>query len=104
MERRYSRMTEHELRTEIAQLKEKAQKAEQMGIVNEYAVYERKMAMAKAYLMDPDDFEPGNTYRFAGEPDQTFTISYMNGVFAWGKRRDSREEEAVPISLLEKEE
>ncbi|PYZ96912.1 hypothetical protein CR205_14660 [Alteribacter lacisalsi] len=104
MEQRYSQMTEHELRTEIAELKVKAQKAEQMGIVNEYAVHERKMAMAKAYLMNPDDFKPGETYRFSGEPDVTFTISYMNGVFAWGTRTGSRQEEAVPISLLEKKE
>lgn len=93
-------MTEVELRNEIAMLKEKAQKAEQMGMVNEYAVHERKMAMAKAYLMNPDDFKPGETYAFVNEAS-TFKITYMNGVFAWGHRDGGKEEEAVPISLLE---
>ncbi|RNA67138.1 YfhH family protein [Alteribacter keqinensis] len=101
MERRYSQMTEFELRNEIAALKEKAQKAEQMGMVNEYAVHERKMAMAKAYLMNPDDFKPGETYVFTDE-ESTFEITYMNGVFAWGYRDGGKEEEAVPISLLGK--
>ena len=44
----YSQMTEQELRHEIANLREQARKAEQLGIVNEYAVYERKALMAKA--------------------------------------------------------
>ncbi len=42
MEKRYSQMTEHEIRTAIAELNEKAKKAEQMGMVSELAVYERK--------------------------------------------------------------
>ena len=37
IEKKYSAMTEHELRTEIGRLLEKARKAEQLGIVNEYA-------------------------------------------------------------------
>ena len=48
-EKKYSDMTEQELRTEIANLKEKSRKAEQLGIVNEYAVYERKATMAQAF-------------------------------------------------------
>lgn len=41
----YAAMSEHELREEIAMLKEKARKAEQLGIINEFAVYERKALM-----------------------------------------------------------
>ncbi|ADU29236.1 YfhH family protein [Evansella cellulosilytica] len=99
MEKRYSQMTQQELMSEIAQLKVKAQKAEQMGIINEYAVYERKMVMAQAYLMDPSAFKAGDTYEIRDSQEQ-FKISYMNGVFAWGYRNDSSEEEALPISLL----
>ncbi|RLQ08547.1 DUF1811 family protein [Geobacillus stearothermophilus] len=55
-QKRYSEMTKEELQREIAVLAEKARKAEQMGMVNEYAVYERKMAMAKAYMLNPADF------------------------------------------------
>ena len=58
-EKKYNEMTEHELRTEIANLREKARKAEQLGIVNEYAVYQRKVVMAEAYLIDPETIELG---------------------------------------------
>ena len=37
-EKRYSEMSEEELKQEIAQLREKARKAEQLGIVNEFDV------------------------------------------------------------------
>ena len=70
-------MSPHELRQEIARLKEKARKAEQMGIINEYAVLERKAAMAKAYLLDPADFIPGEIYEIEGSPGAYFKIEYF---------------------------
>jgi len=100
-EKRYSDMSDFELRQEIAQLKEKARKAEQMGMVNEFAVLERKVQMARAYMMDPDDFKPGEIYQIEGDPGQYFKIDYMNGVFAWGYRlKGDGKEEALPISVL----
>lgn len=99
--KRYSQMTEYELQQEIAQLQEKARKAEQLGIVNEFAVLERKAVMAKAYLLKPDDFKPGEIYAIDGDPGEFFKIDYMNGVFAWGYRLSgSGKQEALPISLL----
>ncbi|MCL6570416.1 MAG: YfhH family protein [Bacillus sp. (in: Bacteria)] len=100
-EKRYSAMTEYELGQEISMLTEKARKAEQMGMVNEYAVLERKVQMARAYLMDPNSFNPGEIYEFAGDPGQFFKIDYLNGVFAWGYRLNGDgKEEALPISVL----
>ncbi len=99
-EKRYSEMKEYELRQEIAKLNEKAKKAEQMGMVSEFEVYERKMQMAKAYLLDPNDFKPGETYFM--EDNSVFELSYMNGYFAWGYRNGQKELEAIPISLLKK--
>jgi hypothetical protein len=100
-DRRYSTMSEHELRQEIAQLQEKARKAEQMGMVNEFAVLERKATMARAYLLDPKLFTTGEIYGIDGDPGQYFKIDYMNGVFAWGYRlKGSGQEEALPISML----
>jgi len=93
-------MTEYELKQEIASLKEKARKAEQLGMVNEFAVLERKADMAKAYLLNPDDFIPGEKYEIEGDPGVTFTIDYLNGVFAWGMREGGSKQEALPISLL----
>lgn len=104
MEKRYSQMTPHELNTEIALLSEKARKAEQHGIINELAVLERKITMAKAYLLNPEDYSPGETYRIEDTEDE-FTISYLNGVFAWGYRTSSpQQEEALPISVLQEKE
>ncbi|WP_420830416.1 YfhH family protein [Bacillus piscicola] len=100
MEKRYSQMTALELRNEIAHLNEKAKKAEQMGMVSEFAVYERKRVMAEAYMLDPDDFMSGQRYNIKRDGG-TFFIKFINGVFAWGYREGSNEEEAIPISLLE---
>jgi hypothetical protein len=100
-EKRYSLMTEHELRQEISKLQEKARKAEQMGMVNEFAVLERKAVMAKAYLLDPDWFKPGQIYEIDGAPGTFFKIDYLNGVFAWGYRLNGDgKDEALPISML----
>ncbi|RKD71053.1 uncharacterized protein DUF1811 [Sinobaca qinghaiensis] len=99
MEKRYSQMTEHEIRTAIAELNEKAKKAEQMGMVSELAVYERKKTLAEAYMVNPEAFSKGSAYEVKNE-DTTFYIDYFNGVFAWGFRKGSEELEALPLSLL----
>jgi hypothetical protein len=100
-EKRYSELSEYELKQEIAELKEKARKAEQLGIVNEFAVLERKTIMARAYLMNPDDFKSGEIYGIESDPGVYFKIDYMNGIFAWGYRLGGDgKEEALPISLL----
>ena len=115
VERRYSEYTYEELRQEVGELTDKARKAEQLGMVNEYAVHQRKITMAKAYMLNPKDFKKGDTYEIEGDPYHTFYIVYRNGVFAWGYRKDqhgnfvekeeedhyTREpEEALPISVL----
>lgn len=101
MEKRYSEMTEYELRQELEKLTDKSKKAEQMGMINELAVYERKAALAKSYLLNPDDFQADETYEINDGEGTLFTISYMNGVFAWGFREgNTKEEEAFPISML----
>lgn len=100
MEKRYSEMTEYELKQEIAALSEKARKAEQLGIVNEYAVLERKIDMAKAYLLDPAAIQTKTTYHIK-DTDEQFYVDYLNGVFAWGYRVSApNKEEALPISML----
>lgn len=101
--KRYSMMTEHELRMEIASLNDQAKKAEQLGMVNEYAVLERKAVLAKSYLLNPADFVVNELYELEGDPGVLFQIEYMNGVFAWGRRNvDNSKEEGIPISLLKK--
>jgi hypothetical protein len=100
-EKRYSQMTVHELQQEISQLNEKARKAEQMGMVSEYAVLERKAIMAKSYLIDPITIKENELYEIEGDPGSYFKVQYLNGVFAWGFRIGGNgEEEALPISML----
>ncbi|MGV3487338.1 MAG: YfhH family protein [Tuberibacillus sp.] len=104
MEKRYSQMTEDELKQEIKDLKIKAQKAEQMGMINEVAVLERKQVMAESYLLDPSDFKPGEIM-FLTEGDSTpFKIDYLDGVFAWGFYGYETEMRAFPIALLKRKE
>ena len=104
MEKRFSEMSEYEIKLEIGKFQEKARKAEQMGMVSEYSVYERKIAMAKAYLLSPSNFQPGEVYEIEGAPGVLFKIDRLKGVFAWGYREGSQEEEGIPISLLIKPE
>ncbi|WP_102028911.1 YfhH family protein [Salirhabdus sp. Marseille-P4669] len=109
MNKRYSAYTQEELEIEIRQLTEKARKAEQMGMINEYAVYERKITMAKAYMLDPKAYEKGDIYELHGDPGSYFLIEYKKGVFAWGFRVNKEGEktsinaelEALPLSMLE---
>ncbi|MDD9150389.1 MULTISPECIES: YfhH family protein [unclassified Sporolactobacillus] len=99
MEQRFSEMTPYELTQKIGEFTDKARKAEQMGMINELAVYERKIDMARAYLMDPESFRPGQLYYV---DDRAFRIDYMKGNFAWGRFEDSEKMHGVPISLLKK--
>ncbi|MFS0752479.1 YfhH family protein [Oceanobacillus sp. 1P07AA] len=104
---RYSDYSIEQLHREIGELKEKAQKAEQLGNVSEVQIYERKMQVALAYTLNPDEFKKDEIYQLKMEPGYTFKIDYINGVFAWGYRinllDEIREEiEALPISLLGK--
>ncbi|MFC3039236.1 YfhH family protein [Virgibacillus xinjiangensis] len=105
MNYRYSDYSIEQLHAEIGRLKEKAQKAEQLGNVSEVAVNERKMQVAIAYTMNPEDFQAEHTYKFKMEPGYSFKVNYVNGVFAWGHRvgllgETQEKEEAIPISLL----
>lgn len=100
-EKNYSEMTEHELRTEIANLREKARKAEQLGMVNEFAVHQRKMTMVESYLIDPATITPGEIYRIEGDDGMFFQVDYLKGRFAWGHRLGGKLAlEALPISML----
>ncbi|MCG3086928.1 YfhH family protein [Sporosarcina cyprini] len=100
-QKKYSEMTEHELRSEFARLMEKARKAEQLGIVNEYAVYQRKAVIVQSYLVDRESIVAGEVYRIDGDEGVFFKVDYLKGLFAWGYRLSgSRAEEALPISML----
>lgn len=101
MDKKYSQMNPTELREIIGILREKARKAEQLGIINEFAVYERKAILAQSYLLNPEDFIVGEIYRINGDPGMFFKIDYLKGVYAWGYRLGGTQQiEAIPISML----
>ncbi|WP_404451457.1 YfhH family protein [Virgibacillus necropolis] len=105
MDFRYSDYSVEQLREEVGRLKEKALKAEQVGNISEVAINERKMQVAMAYMLNPEDFMAEDIHQMKGDPGHRFKINYINGVFAWGHRinlldETYEKEEAIPISLL----
>lgn len=105
---RYSDYSIEQLRTELGKMKEKLQKAEQFGEVNEVEIYERKMQMLASYMENPEDFKAHAIYGLRGDPGHQFKINFIEGVMAWGHRVNIlgevyQAEEALPIALLDKE-
>ena len=104
---RYSDYSVEQLYKEIAALKERAQKAEQLGNISEVQICERKMQVAISYTMNPEEFQPGEIYQLKMEPGFRFKIEYMEGIFAWGHRinlldEEYEQKEGLPIALLGK--
>lgn len=105
MNYRYSDYSLEQLYKEIGELKEKAQRAEQLGNISEVQINERKMQVAISYTMNPGDFDAEQIYNMKTEPGFKFKINYVNGVFAWGHRINLldemyEKEEALPIALI----
>src|SRR5699024_9068730 len=105
MDYRYSDFTVEQLREEIGKLKEKAQKAEQLGNVSEVSINEWNMQVAISYMLNAYDYDSKSTYEMNNDLWKRFKINYINGVFSWGHRINLldevyEKEEAVPISLL----
>ncbi|KAA1037672.1 YfhH family protein [Macrococcus equipercicus] len=95
-------MTAHELREVIAHYREQARKAETMGVINEYEVYQRKALIAESYLVDPDLVTIGQVYRLIGIEDHYFKVERIKGIFAWGFRLNgTSSEEGIPLALLQ---
>ncbi|HLQ73658.1 MAG TPA: DUF1811 family protein [Bacillota bacterium] len=105
MSLRYSDYSIEALKEEERRLKEELIKAEQHGLVSEVAILQRKLQMVISYTMFPGDFNVGQTYVFKDMPNQSFKVTKVKGVMAWGYRvgdhEESTKEEAIPISLLE---
>lgn len=101
----YSDYSIEQLRIEIGMMQQKLQKAEQMGNISEFAIYERKIQVARSYMLHPEDYVKGESYQLNTDSSHHFQIDYINGVFAWGNRIDLKTDEvsqleAVPISIL----
>ncbi|HZW67644.1 MAG TPA: YfhH family protein [Pseudogracilibacillus sp.] len=102
----YSDYTVEQLREELGKLIEQSQKAQQLGEVSKYEILERKIQMVSSYMINPDEFKPGDIHRLKGDPGYTFKINFLEGVMAWGHRinllgQEIEREEALPIALLD---
>lgn len=102
----YSDYTVEQLREELGKLVEESQKAQQLGDVSKYEIYERKIQMVSSYMMNPDEFKVGDVHRLKGDPGYTFKITLIEGIMAWGHRinllgQQVEQEEALPIALLD---
>jgi|SRR5690625_3732922 len=102
----YSDLTVEQLREELAKLVEKSQRAQQLGEISQYEIYERKIQIVSSYMLNPDAFKSGEQYTLKGDPSYTFKINYIDGIMAWGHRinllgQPLKKEEALPISLLD---
>ncbi|UTH06394.1 YfhH family protein [Macrococcoides canis] len=101
-EKKLIEMTPHELQQITAHYREKARKAEMMGVVNEYEVWMRKALIAESYLVDAQKVQPGKVYALVGNEPEYFKVDRVKGVFAWGFRLGgSLDEEGIPLALLQ---
>ena len=71
---RYSDYTVEQLRTELGQLVEERQKAEQLGEVNKVAILERKIQIVTSYTLNPDSFHAGDIHQLVGDPGYKFKM------------------------------
>ena len=101
-EKKLIEMTPHELQQITADYREKARKAEMLGVVNEYEVWMRKALIAESYLVDVTKVQPGKVYALIGNERAYFKVDRVKGVFAWGFRLGgSVKEEGIPLALLQ---
>jgi len=98
--RLFSQMTLAELQEEMERLRKEAEEKRKIGDLVSLGILEQKFFLAKSYYIGTKDFFIGKSYRVYGF-DKPFTITYFNGVFAWGHFEGSEEEVGYPVAMLE---
>lgn len=94
--KRYGEMSREELLAEVGMLETEKRKAE---FPSQAEMLERKIWMAKAYMMASESF-PQGMYEIEGH-SEPFELLYVNGIMAWG-RMGAENESSFPISMLRK--
>jgi hypothetical protein len=95
----YREMTKEELQQEMKNLQEQGRKALAEERYEELDVLERKYYLALSYTMDPTSVKIGKTYTIVDTED-SFEVTRMDGVMAWGYRNRVPIEEAYPMAML----
>lgn len=95
-----SQMTLAELQEEMERLRKEGNVKKEAGDLVGYGILEQKFFMAKSYYVGTDEFRIGKSYRVHNH-DEPFTITYFNGVFAWGTFPGMTEATGFPVGMLE---
>ena len=99
MSMRFSQMTATQLTMEIKQLEKEEAKALHDGETSQADILTQKKWLARSYLVDAKMIQSGQTYQVHEENTQ-FTVSYLNGIMAWGYWESSKQLVAIPIAKL----
>lgn len=89
-------------------LKEKLKQAQSKNSKNHIAIYTRKIEVVRSFMLDADDFQPGNVFTLIEDPIHLFEIDEIKGVFAWGFKveketnKKSKEKEGFLLIMLGK--
>ena len=84
MKHPYKTYSIEQLQAEETLLHEKLNKAKQEERKNHILVYERKIEIVRSFMLDANDFQPGDVYTLKDDPHHHFKIGEINSVFAWG--------------------
>ncbi|KRG11846.1 DUF1811 family protein [Lederbergia galactosidilytica] len=80
----YKTYSHQQLQEEVEILKEKLKQAQLEDRTNHILVYTRKIELVQSFMLNPDDFQPGDIFEIIQEPDYLFEIIEISGVTAWG--------------------
>jgi len=95
----YREMSQEELRAEMRRLQDEGDAALAGQRYEELDVLERKYYLALSYTLDPAAMVVGKVYTVIDTTD-SFEVTRMDGVMAWGWRNGVRLEEAYPMAML----
>lgn len=96
---RFSQMTTIQLKKTIEQLEKEETEALRAGQTSQANILTQKKWLARSYLVDTKTIHPGQTYAVHQE-NKKFTISYINGIMAWGYWESTTPLVAIPIAKL----
>ncbi|MCJ7841642.1 DUF1811 family protein [Lederbergia sp. NSJ-179] len=80
-----------QLQEEVEILKEKLKRAQLEGKTNHILVYKRKIELVRSFMLNSEDFQPGDIFEIIEEPDYLFEIIEISGVTAWGYTIDKKD-------------
>lgn len=95
MSHHYKRYSIEQLKNEKDVLKAKLEEAERLKQKNYIAVYKRKIEIVESYMLDQNQFQPGDKHRLKDDPNHLFEIDEISGVVAWGYRIDKNTYEQI---------